>query len=280
MKIRIEPYKSFSGGARALAIRAGILRATKKQVEKHGSFGIIINWGNSQRRFDNAQYINTPEAVSLASDKIKSYERFTESGTPCPAYTTDQKAARTWLETSASSDGRATKNPEPSSTILCRKLTKGSGGRGIVLATTPEELVNAPLYTKYIKKTDEYRVHVFFGEIIDIQQKRKRLEIDNEEVNYQIRNASNGWVYCRGGVSAPPNVGVAATSAITALGLDFGAVDIGYTIKKDLATVYEVNTAPGLEGSTLDKYYDAISRKYPQLRGGAYRRRRLMAGVQ
>ena len=33
MTLRIEPYKAFSKGAKALSLRCGILRATKKQYE-------------------------------------------------------------------------------------------------------------------------------------------------------------------------------------------------------------------------------------------------------
>ena len=47
-------------------------------------------------------------------------------------------------------------------------------------------------------------------------------------------------------------------AAIKALGLDFGAVDIIYNEAEDQHYVLEVNTAPGLEGTTLQKYTEAI----------------------
>jgi hypothetical protein len=104
--------------------------------------------------------------------------------------------------------------------------------------------------------------------------KRKRQEIDNDNVNYQIRNADNGWVYCRGGVNPPRDVLSASRRAVSALGLDFGAVDVGWNQHHESAAVYEVNTAPGLEGTTLDKYYEAIANRLPMLSRGAYARRR------
>jgi hypothetical protein len=116
---------------------------------------------------------------------------------------------------------------------------------------------------------------VFDGRAIDVQQKRRRREDD--DVNYQIRNADNGWVYCRGGVVAPQCVVDAAISAVAALGLDFGAADVGYNMHYNLATVYEVNTAPGLEGHTLDVYRNALMAKFPRLERGAYARRRRVA---
>lgn len=284
--IRIEPYRIFSGGARALAKRAGILRTTRKQVAKHrGNFATIINWGNSERRFPNATYINAPESVTIASDKIQASEAFRQAGTPHPEFTTSQEEAQGWIERG--------------DYVCARTLTRGSGGRGISIhGPAPEmgddsgdtsgggiagrtdagrPLVRAPLYTKYEKKAEEYRVHIFDREIIDVQQKRKRQEVPNEEVDYQIRNADNGWVYCRGGVDAPQRVIRAALSAMAALDLDFGAVDVGYNVKHDTAMVYEVNTAPGLEGRTLDNYYRALVNRLPALRGGAYARRRSVA---
>ena len=260
MKIRIEPYKRWSGGAKALGQRCGILRATPRQVQKHGDFDYIINWGNSERNF-NAEYINQPEAVAIASNKLESVRLLADSEVPQPEHTTDTAVASQWYN-----DGI---------TVVCRTLLRASGGRGIILAdpTAEGQVVAAPLYTKYFKKAEEYRVHVVGGQSIDVQMKRKRQEVQNENVNYQIRNASNGWVYCRGGVQAPDCVVVAAVRAVDSLGLDFGAVDIGYNKHRGDAAVFEVNTAPGLEGTTLDKYYEAFRGTLP-IGGGMYAKRR------
>ena len=267
MKIRIEPYKAWSGGAKALGQRAGILRATKRQVAKHGDFDTIINWGRSERRF-NGQYINLPENVLRASCKKASMVAFKEAGVTIPEFTTDRSVAQEWVE----SGGH----------VIARTLLRASQGRGIVLAgpggseiTAVRQVPAAPLYVRYTKKADEYRVHVAFGEVIDQQQKKRRLETPDDEVNWQIRNAHNGWVFARDGVDAPACVIDAAIKAVAALGLDFGAVDIGYNAKQQSAAVYEVNTAPGLEGTTLDVYYAAFLKRFPQLETGAFRRRRM-----
>jgi len=263
MTIRIQPYKHWSGGAKALGRRCGILQATQKQVERHGDFTHIINWGSTEEKF-NGTYLNTPAKVADACNKKTSFQILARDDVPIPHFTTRTNAASRWWD-----EGEA---------VVIRHLLRASAGRGVIVASRARNtpIVPAPLYTKYMKKATEYRVHCVSGAIIDIQQKRKRQEMNNEDVDYQIRNAHRGWVYCRGGVDAPAAVGAAGLSAVAALGLDFGAVDIGWNEHNQTACVYEVNTAPGLEGSTLDKYYWAFLELFPTLQGGAFRRRRSM----
>jgi hypothetical protein len=296
LKIRIQPYKLFSGGAKALANHCGILRATHRQVRKHGNFDYIINWGSSERKFEG-EYVNPPEAVAVASDKLQTAQILGNFGIAQAEYTTDKEIAESWL-----SEGY---------TVVERHLLRANSGRGIRLvdpdvpaghgdqreqgadggagdgpeadgrgaqprgnAERGRRLKNAPLYTKYFKKADEFRVHVWGDRVLDVQQKRKRQEVDNEEMDYQVRNAAGGWVFCRNEVDTPDCVIEAAVRAVSALGLDFGAVDVGYNRHQDKACVFEVNTAPGLEGTTLDRYYYALLETFPQLARGAYARRR------
>lgn len=239
--------------------RCGILRATPRQVNKHGDFQHIINWGSSERLFQG-QYINDPDRVAVASNKLLCARVWGETTLPVPDYTEDREQALEWL-----TEGHS---------VLARTLLRANSGRGLVLVHPGNELPNAPLYTRYVKKADEYRVHVFKGQVIDVQQKRKRQEVPNEEVNYQIRNSSNGWVYCRSDVQPADAVLLASVEAVDVLGLDFGAVDIGWNRHNEQACLYEVNTAPGLEGSTLDSYYDKLTEVFPQIEAGAYLRRR------
>jgi len=263
MSIRIYPYKLRSRGARALAKRLGVLITTPKQIRKHKDFGTIINWGSAEEKF-NGTYINTPAAVANAQCKAATCTALGLQDVPTPPHTADMDTAREWW-----GDGKV---------VVCRQLLRASQGRGIVLAARDldQPIVRAPLYTLYVKKQDEYRVHCFRGDIIDIQMKRKRKEMNNEEVNYQIRNAHAGWVFCRSGVDAPAAVRTSSISAVAALGLDFGGVDVGWNQHGETASVYEVNTAPGIEGTTLDKYYEAFAQALPEIRTGAFKRRRSM----
>ena len=154
------------------------------------------------------------------------------------------------------------KYPGRKHAILCRTLTRANSGRGIILAETPEQLVPAPLYTRYVPKQDEYRIHVFreLG-VIDVQQKRRNSEVSSEDRDPYIRNHDAGWVFCREEIHPPQAVLNVAVNSVLALGLDFGAVDIGFHNNIGVC-VYEVNTAPGLEGQTLTNYINAFKQLY------------------
>ena len=111
-------------------------------------------------------------------------------------------------------------------------------------------------------KQQEYRVHVFreLG-VIDVQQKRRDTSVPEEERNSYIRNHDAGWVFCRENVQPPQAVLNASVDAVLALGLDFGAVDIGFHNNIG-PCIYEINTAPGLEGQTLVNYAQAFKRLF------------------
>lgn len=203
----------------------------------------IIVWGSSNMpNFVRNTIINNPISVELASNKLKAFLKFQEANLNIPKFTTNIEEARTLL-------GKGK--------ILCRKLLSASGGKGITLASTPEELVEAPLYVKYQPKQAEYRVHIFNNEVIDTQQKRKRTNAT--KFNQYIRNHDNGWNFCREGITPNKTRDTLAKQAIQALGLHFGAVDIIHNTKTNTFYLLEVNTAPGLEGTTITKYADAIA---------------------
>jgi glutathione synthase/RimK-type ligase-like ATP-grasp enzyme len=77
-----------------------------------------------------------------------------------------------------------------------------------------------------------------------------------------IRNYSNGWVYARAEIAPSEELLLSSIQAVKLLGLDFGAVDIGHRLIDNKFFVFEINTAPGLEGTTLDKYQKVIYNYY------------------
>ena len=93
---------------------------------------------------------------------------------------------------------------------------------------------------------------MFKNKAVFVQEKRKRRNLEN--VNIYIRSWNNGWVFCHKDIFVPEGLTDIAVNAINALGLDFGAVDLLWSKKENLIQVIEVNTAPGLEGSSLEAY--------------------------
>jgi glutathione synthase/RimK-type ligase-like ATP-grasp enzyme len=250
MTLKVFPYKLGSLSAKRLARALRVLRVGHTYNAKRSD--IIINWGNSKPphfKWLNDD-LNKPHAIALASNKLKTFNTFIEKGFfHLPAFTTSKDVAK---EVINSGD-----------IIYCRSTVTGHSGRGIVIASNSNELINAPLYTVKTKHKDEYRVHVFKGEVLDVQKKKRKLGFTGRSSG--IRNYSNGWVYARADVAIPDMLCPIAIQAVELLGLDFGAVDIGHRIIDNKFFVFEVNTAPGLEGSTLDKYAKAIYNYYSKL---------------
>lgn len=101
-------------------------------------------------------------------------------------------------------------------------------------------------------------MHVFNGAIIDVQRKMRNRDVPDEQVNWMVRNHSNGFIFGREGVSLPSTATQLCIDAVAELGLDFGAVDLIWNEHSDTYYVLEINTAPGLTGTTLEKYAEAI----------------------
>jgi hypothetical protein len=142
--------------------------------------------------------------------------------------------------------------------VFARRTLTGQGGSGIVVVRGTDPLPEAPLYTKGFRAVHEFRVHSVAGQTLVVKKRRR----NGAERNI-VRNHANGYVYCSYDQTTPHAVKAAAMGreAVDALGLDFGAVDL--LMKEDrTARVLEINSAPGLEGSTVDFYANAFRRAY------------------
>jgi hypothetical protein len=149
---------------------------------------------------------------------------------------------------------------------FARHLLNSTNGQGIEefdLRTT-DKIPQAPLYTEYIPKRFEYRFHVLNNKVIDVQEKRKRRGHASER-NTRVRNLRNGYVYCRDVVSPPDGAADLAIRAVAACNYLYGAVDIIYNEKRNQVYVLEVNSRPGLMGTTLINYANSVVDLY-QLR--------------
>jgi glutathione synthase/RimK-type ligase-like ATP-grasp enzyme len=242
--MKIYPYKQGSASAKALAQALGckVLFREGKPIKRDP---VVINWGSSRiDRVINSVVLNRPHAVANAANKLTTLKLFKEAGVACPEWTESYQEAFKWLDTGIS--------------VVARHVLNGHSGNGIEISHStdlelPERFNDAPLYTQYIKKDQEYRIHVAGGEVIFQQRKARKKEVPDEQVNWQVRNLAGGFIFANADVVAPDNVQAVAIAAVEALGLDFGAADV-ITNKKGQAFCLEVNTACGLAGKTIDAY--------------------------
>lgn len=249
MKLYVLPYQQWSNSAKRISreLRARRIKLFRSRFRPKPT-RLVINWGNSNPPFvgyDNM--LNKPDSVVLATNKLLAFEVLQANEVRVPKWTTDIDEAIKWFD-------------KPDTVVFCRTLLRSSSGKGIVIAKTPLDLVKAPLYTRRVRKTDEYRVHVFNNVVIDVAHKRLRNGLANEaNRNAFVRNIDNGWIHAHENVNCPQEAKDLAVKAVAALGLHFGAVDIGVT-KSGLPFVFEVNTAPGLENKqTIGAYITAIN---------------------
>lgn len=237
MRYRIWPYRQGSTGASALAAALGG-RVLKREGSRFipRNTDIIVNWGDVA---PPPFVTRNSQNVRLASNKLLFFRKMGEMGL-------DQIIPEFWEHPEDI--------PADAYPIVCRTNLAGHSGDGIVISASADTLARASLYVKYIKKQEEYRVHCSRDQIISIQKKARRRETPDDQVNWQVRNHSNGFVYVREGINPPDSVTAAATACLGACGLDFGAVDVIWNARQERAWVLEINTAPGLAGQTVQDY--------------------------
>lgn len=243
-RVRLLPYRRGSKSARDIAQSLGILRLNLVHTRFRGrESDVILNWGSSTYpEWGSAgRWINKPEAVATSRNKIRTFQKLQTLEVDTVPWTTDEGQANQWL-----SAGRR---------VYCRRSVEGQGGSGITVVEPGHPLVRAPLYTCGRLWQHEFRVHVVGELVIDVSKKRRREGV----LPHAIRNSANGYVFCRNNVIVPNAVRAEAVGAIEAVGLDFGAVDI-LANNNGEAAVLEVNSAPGVEGTTLERYTEALRR--------------------
>ena len=238
---------SYNPGSRSVKSLCNLLKI--KQIRHEGRVidgGVVINWGSSGFTRDVLydELLNHPDNVAKAVNKLEAF-KILQGIVAIPEWTNDLVEASKWL-----AEGR---------TVVCRHTLTGHSGDGIeIIKGENLDAPIVPLYTKYIFKQSEYRVHVFQGNAFFVQKKVRKNDVPDDKINWKVRNHHNGFVFAHKNVVLTDKLRDIAVKAVEALGLDFGAVDIMET-KKGNVCVLEVNCAPGLEGTTLDKYVEQFT---------------------
>jgi glutathione synthase/RimK-type ligase-like ATP-grasp enzyme len=247
MTTKIFAYDNHSKSARLLAeeMDVSLLRHNNSRyVPRAGD--TIINWG-SGRVFPRVRILNHPFNVAIAVNKLRFFRHMDAAPTPprIPTWTVDRRTAQVW----AADGGK----------VVARTVLTGKEGQGITIARTPNEVPVAPLYTRYVPKHAEYRIHMVGNRIIDEQQKVLRRTVDHTQAQWEVRNTANGFVFQRQNINVPEDVRRQALLSLQACGLEFAAADVIWNERRQQAYVLELNTAPGIEGTTVLNYARALT---------------------
>lgn len=258
--IHIHPYNL--GSKAAMALKGYLtdqgIRAIVSHRLRSGRKRMIVGWGAKALDFPLGHnvLINDPSLTKILSCKKRFFEHVRDSGADnlrfIPDFTSSIGDAREWKDT-----------------VVVRATTTGSGGDGISIvdAGDLERLPVAPLYTRYQKKTAEYRLHVLGGEILEIQRKVFVKTDDKPEPDdWRIRNHTFGFIFqTEAECPEPVREAVLKVNAVFGDGLSFAAMDVIYHKPTDKALVLEGNTAPGLEGPRVAVYGDYLIKKYKEV---------------
>ncbi len=251
MSIFIRSWKAGSKSAKALrdGVAGKMIKLVGSKYKHNPAKHLVVNWGGSDcPEYDNM--LNKAKAIQIASNKLLCSKVFDNYAVSSPLNFYKKEEAQHYLDVNGEG-----------SVIYCRTILNGSQGKGIVVAHKSDEVVNAQLYTVGITgKRREYRAHVFNGKVIHLQQKKRRDGWkENPNYNGDVRNLDGGWVFTMQAVELNEATIASACEAVKVLGLDFGGVDL-IVDSEGTGYVIEVNTACGLEGTTVEKYCDAIKK--------------------
>lgn len=252
MRFIVYPYKIGSKSGKLIASCLDALRvyADRDYRPKPGDF--IINWGSGYtpvwKNFvdEEVTLLNHWDNVNFSINKLETFARLKKAGVRTPEWSLHSARGVKWAE--------------EGNWVCCRQVVEGKDGEGLVLAKSPNAVVGAKLYTKYVPILQEFRAYVVGGKMIDLMEKRRDSDLLKEgKVNQDVRTESNGWVFCHYGFNPPAGIDHQAVESIKALGLDFGGVDIILGKDRKLYTL-ETNTASGVGEKSAMRFAEAFKK--------------------
>lgn len=191
-----------------------------------------LNWGSGVA-WATAGSVVLNRETSAATSKREALRRFNMFDVPTVRWTSSCEKATEWGK---------------EHTILARSDFL-SNSNGLIICDPGSKLPNKDFYSVFIEGMQDFRIHVFGGDVIECQIKvGDKLLIPKPEERNAFVPDNKLRVMSR-----------CAVRAISALNLDFGAVDFG--VCQDGFVVYEVNTAPSI-GDQMAANYAATIKRY------------------
>ena len=251
------PYKTASKSAKTMRDYLGVPMIDPQGYETHTYVSPIINWGNGwlsrsniAGMFPNGFIVNPVKAIARAVDKVKTLSSLAEKGVNTPIWTRNKEVAESW--------------PQFGAIVLCR-TNGGRDGQGITVHMPDDELPlpNADFYSVYTECEKEFRVHMttlMDGNDVSLVVERKPKRSARHE--HPIIRTGEDWYMAANTLSSAnlTKIKGVAYDALDAIGLDFGAVDIG--MSGGNFVVFEVNTAPSDLGPKTLRTYKNIFKAF------------------
>lgn len=240
-------YTAFRDDSYLKRIFKSILVHSHNREVEYTQNDVVINWGSSKKIMGNPlEIINNPVYNNIVGNKLSFFKSIhnTLSEYLIP-FTDDKDEAKHWI---SEGDG-----------VVERHVLRGHSGKGIVIVKDEEDLTEAPLYTKLIPHAREWRLHIFNGEIIHEQEKRKKIIFPDDKRSEHVKSHKNGWVFAMKDVMTTDLLEYICSNAVERSNLIFGAVDI--IMDKEFSKYYllEVNTAPNISNTTAERYIEAFT---------------------
>ena len=259
--------KELDGQFRGGRVLGGFPRRFEKVVlRKYGEPEFIVNLGTTEDYDLGSTILNCREMVRTSSNKKQARRTFAEQGIPAPR-----------LFTRASQIRKA-------DLPVVGRISYHKKGKGFWLCKTLPQVERAleggaTHFMEYVPNAREYRVHTFVKARALTSEERDPEDYASIKISEKVwtgegassaagpqRNHQYGWSFLGPQGRREEELDVvrrAAKQAISALGMDFGAVDVMYNLRNKLPYVLEVNSTPSLaneQADTCHRYADRILR--------------------
>ena len=277
--------------AEALGIESGRTRPRNADI--------IIGWGTKTSEAVNlavAKVLNHPNAIRKNRDKLGALDLFKADR--------DLRSNTAAFYPSAGITRLIERGDVEFPLIGRKRHHQGGKGLWICLAkghVNAAISAGSDYFQKYIDIASEYRLHVFDGNIIYAVKKientseaswiaqrkekvteyatKNNVRLDNSTMEYVlarlvkeaelpdriVRSNKRGWKFSSVALNTvQASLKNAAIKAVSVVGLDFGAVDCAIDVGGH-AFIIEVNSGPGLQGTSLSKYIAAFRNKLAEM---------------
>jgi hypothetical protein len=211
----------------------------RKEVQK---WSPTIRWGSSLPGLvEEVGVINSHDQILLTTNKVALSCLLSEHNIPCITFSKEEP----------------TDYP-----VVVRKIIRGQGGAGIVIAKSKEEwLPYRGCYWSLFRKFQfELRVHTIEGVVVKVM-KKVMVEDGGKEDEYPIRNDMNGYHFAFRDKDKYAKAISLAAEIYKVFPITLVGWDLGYDVKKHEYVVIEGNSAPSLNSLTLPLYANFLLKK-------------------